>query len=78
MAELSHEQLWHVCQRKPSDFEPYGERKPVTGSDCSGGCKWFHALSGGASRHWGVCGNPPESPRRAPDVRAHGLPHIRG
>jgi hypothetical protein len=25
LAELSHEQLWHVCQRKPSDFEPYGQ-----------------------------------------------------
>ncbi len=32
MAELSHEQLWHVCQRKPSDFEPYGERRRLTAS----------------------------------------------
>jgi len=23
MAELSHDQLWHVCQRKPSDFDPF-------------------------------------------------------
>jgi hypothetical protein len=24
MAELTHEQLWHVYQWKPSDYEPYG------------------------------------------------------
>jgi len=23
MAELTHEQLWKVCQRKPGDFELY-------------------------------------------------------
>jgi hypothetical protein len=26
MAELTHEQLWHLCQRKPGDYEPYGQR----------------------------------------------------
>jgi hypothetical protein len=26
--------------------------------DCSGGCKWYHTLSGPASLDWGVCGNP--------------------
>src|ERR1700692_3058357 len=53
MAELSHEQLWHVCQRKPGDYEPYGKRKRLkattTLSDCSGGCKWYHSLIGPAS-----------------------------
>ncbi len=58
MAELSSEQLWHVCQRKPSDFEPYGQRTRLTALDCSCGCKWFHTLSGPASKDWGVCGNP--------------------
>jgi hypothetical protein len=54
MAELIHEQLWQICQRKPSDFEPYGERKRLTATrpaqiagDCSGGCKLFHTPSGG-------------------------------
>ena len=65
MAELTHEQLWQVCQQKPGDYEPYGKRKRLTPTrsavilgDCSGGCKWFHTLSGPASLDWGVCGNP--------------------
>jgi hypothetical protein len=69
MAELTHEQLWHVCLRKPGDYEPYGKHNRLTAttppqiaSDCSSGCKWFHTLSASASRDWGVCGNP-ASPR---------------
>jgi hypothetical protein len=62
MADLTHERLWHVRQRKPGDYEPYGKRKRLKGttilSDCSGGCKWYHTLSGPASLDWGVCGNP--------------------
>jgi hypothetical protein len=27
MAELTHEQLWKVCQPKQCDYEPYGQRK---------------------------------------------------
>ena len=64
MAELTHEQLWHVCQRMPND-EPCGKCKRLTAtlpalilSDLSGGCKWFHTLGGPASLDWGVCGNP--------------------
>ena len=62
MADLTHKRLWRVCQRKPSDFEPYGQRKRLTAKrgahgatrafielDCSCGCKWFHTLSGPAS-----------------------------
>ena len=41
--------------------QPYGTRKRLKGttilSDCSGGCKWYHPLSGPASLDWGVCGN---------------------
>jgi hypothetical protein len=62
MAELTHEQLWHICLRKPGDYEPYGKRNRLMagqiGGDCSGGCKWYHTLSGCASLDWGVCGNP--------------------
>jgi hypothetical protein len=58
MAELTHEQLWHACQRKPGDYEPYGRRKRLTASDCSCGCLWFQTLSGKASKDWGACGNP--------------------
>jgi hypothetical protein len=66
MAELTHEQLWHICLLKPDDYEPYGKCKRLKGttilSDCSGGCKWYHTLIGPASLDWGVCGNP-QSPR---------------
>jgi hypothetical protein len=62
MAELTHEQLWHVCKVKSGDYEPYGKRKRLKGTvilgDCSGGCKWYHTLSGPASLDWGICGNP--------------------
>jgi hypothetical protein len=41
MAELTHEQLWQVCQRKPVDYEPYGKRNRLLagqiGGDCSSG-----------------------------------------
>jgi len=64
MAELTHEQLWKVCQRKPGDYEPYGKHNRLSAtrpalilSDCSGGCKWYHTLIGPASLDWGVCGN---------------------
>jgi hypothetical protein len=50
MAELTHEQLWHICQRKPGDYEPYGKRNRLMagqiGGDCSGGGKWYHTLIG--------------------------------
>jgi len=58
MAELSHDQLWQLCQRLPGDYEPYGTQNRETFGDCSGGCKWYHTLSGGAGKDWGVCGNP--------------------
>jgi hypothetical protein len=65
MAELTHEQLWQVCQLKPGDYEPYGKHNRLTAtrpaeiaSDWSGGCKRYHTLSSPASRDWGVCGNP--------------------
>lgn len=41
MADLTHEQLWHVCQCKAGDYEPYGKRNRLLagriGGDCSGG-----------------------------------------
>jgi hypothetical protein len=30
MGELTHEQLWKVCQRKPGDYEPYGKHDRLT------------------------------------------------
>jgi hypothetical protein len=62
MAELTHEQLWLICLRKPGDYESYGQRKRLMAGQivggCSGECKWYHTLSGAASLDWGVCGNP--------------------
>ena len=53
MSELTHEQLWHLCERKPDDYEPSGKRNRVMvsqiGGDCSGRSKWFHTLSRPAS-----------------------------
>ena len=58
MRELTKEIQRLLGERQPNDFEPYAQRVRLTASDCSGGCKWFHILSGPASLDWGVCGNP--------------------
>ena len=64
--ERSHEELWAVCKRLPSDFEPYGQRSRETGDgetrDCSCGYASYHVLIGEARCDWGVCVNP-QSPR---------------
>ena len=61
----SHEALWAVAKKLPTDVEPYGERKRsdnVIRGDCSSNCRWFHVLAGERGRDWGVCANP-KSPR---------------
>jgi|ERR1700677_3019793 hypothetical protein len=59
----SHEQLWQISVRFPTDCEPYGQRKRDGGSDCSGSCRWFMPLVC-MPLDWGVCANP-ASPRVA-------------
>ena len=61
----THEALWVVAKKLPTDFEPYGKRKrsdDVIQGDCSSNCRWFHILAGERGRDWGVCANP-KSPR---------------
>lgn len=61
--QAGHEQLWKICKKLSSDFEPYGERPDEErGPDCSCGCKFYHLLEGRAGGDWGVCWNP-KSPR---------------
>jgi hypothetical protein len=47
VSDASDEQLWQVCRKLPSDFEPYGDRKweghPQDKLDC-GTCRWFQPL----------------------------------
>ena len=56
--------LWRVCKKLPSDFEPYGEqeREGEHWQDCSCGCRYFHPLAGKVGADWGVCHNK-KSPR---------------
>ena len=61
----THEALWAVAKKLPTDFEPYGKRRRGDGtihSDCSGNCRWFHVLAGMRGQDWGICANP-KSPR---------------
>jgi hypothetical protein len=58
----THEQLWQIASKLPTDFEPYGQVKRETICDCSCGCRWFHVLAGRQGRDWGVCANQ-QSPR---------------
>ena len=60
----SHEDLWTVVKKLPTDFEPYGKRRRngVKWQDCSCGCRWYHILAGMRGEDWGVCANP-KSPR---------------
>jgi hypothetical protein len=60
----THEELWRIVKKLPSDFEPYGQRNRDTdyGPDCSCGCIHFVKLEGALGFDWGVCANP-RSPR---------------
>ena len=43
----THEALWAVAKKLPTDFEPWGKRdlsSSVPSGDCSCGCRWFNEL----------------------------------
>lgn len=57
----THDSLWTLCRKLPSDFTPYGERDRDTAEpwqDCSCGCIHFLKLAGELGNDWGVCANP--------------------
>ena len=58
------DELWDACQKLPSDWEPFGNRRwpgrLEHHPDCST-CRWFTELFR-TWPDWGVCANP-ESPR---------------
>ena len=60
----THEELWRIIKKLPSDFEPYGQRNRDAdyGPDCSCGCRHFVKLAGDLGNDWGVCANR-KSPR---------------
>ena len=64
-SEANDEQLWQVCRKLPSDYEPYGQRKregqQKDQADCSG-CRRFQPLLRYGVLDWGTCANP-DSPR---------------
>lgn len=62
--DATDEQLWRVCQKLPSDFEPYGQRKwngQREGQPDCVTCHWFLELFR-TWPDWGTCANP-QSPR---------------
>jgi len=62
-ADVTHEHLWSIVKKLPSDFEPYGQRtNEKRGGDCSCGCVHFAVLDGPRGADWGVCTNA-QSPR---------------
>jgi hypothetical protein len=58
VSDATDEQLWQVCRKLPSDFEPYGERKwegkRHEKPDCSI-CRWFQPLLRPGQLDWGTC-----------------------
>lgn len=58
------EVLLKICERLPTDFEPFGQRSRETewGPDCSCGRLHFIELERPLGADWGVCSNP-QSPR---------------
>ena len=56
----SDEQLWEVCRKLQSDWEPHGQRKwhgkREARPDCDT-CRWFAELFH-SSPDWGTCSNP--------------------
>ena len=61
VSDATNEQLWRVCRKLPSDFEPYGERKwggkRHEKPDCSI-CRCFQPLLRPGQLDWGTCANP--------------------
>lgn len=75
--EATHERLWEICQKLPTDFEPYGKRVRDS-SDCSCACKYYHRLEEDRGQDWGVCFNP-RSPRSGLLTFEHqGCPEFEG
>jgi len=58
----THEQLWQIVRKLPTDFVPYGQVTREMICDCSCGCRWFRVLAGRRGQDWGVCANQ-QSPR---------------
>jgi len=60
LSDASDDQLWQVCRKLPSDFEPFGERKwegkQHEKPDCST-CRWFQPLLRPGELDWGTCAN---------------------
>jgi hypothetical protein len=59
--EATDGQLWQVCRKLTSDFEPFGQRKGEGQPDCST-CRWYQPLLRYGVLAWGICANP-HSPR---------------
>jgi hypothetical protein len=57
----SHEQVWQIAIKLPTDFEPYGQRKRDFVGDCSCSRRWFLPLVA-MLLDWGVRATP-ASPR---------------
>ena len=54
----THDELWKIVKKLPSDFEPYGQRNRDTdepSEDCSCDCIHFAKLEGKLGYDWGVC-----------------------
>jgi len=77
----THEELWRIVKKLPSDFEPYGERDRNTDEpweDCSCGYIHFAKLQGELGFDWGVC-TTPKSPRAGLLTFEHmGCPEFEG
>jgi len=61
LSDASDDQLWQVCRKLPSDFEPFGQRrwegKQQGKPDCAT-CRWFQPLLRPGELDWGTCANP--------------------
>jgi hypothetical protein len=65
---ITHEHLWTICRRLPTDYTDYGgtvERwsdPNLSYADCSCGCRWAAWLEEPFGGDWCVCTNP-DAPR---------------
>ena len=68
-AKVTHEHLFTLCPRLPSDYTDYGgtvvrwEAENEAYPDCSCGCRWAVWLEPPFSSDWCVCSRP-DGPRR--------------
>lgn len=77
----SHDHLFEIAKRMPTDFAPHGGRPRISNGviepDCADDCRFFGRLEGGAGIDWGGVFEPTRPALGETDIPRVWLPTIR-